>query len=219
MELGGAGPKPVAWTLAAIAGLAAVLFTALFHARHLGPLDFWWWMAANILVLTGLSFAADKGYARRLGDDIASAPAKKVGLGVLSAVVLYAVFAAGKAAACKLLPFAPAGIAAVYRLRQGTGFLRAALLLGLLIGPGEEIFWRGFLQEKTGSLLGPDKALWLTALLYTLIHVASGNIILISAAGVCGVFWGVMYRAFRSPLLNVVSHTLWDLAVVLVFPL
>jgi membrane protease YdiL (CAAX protease family) len=218
MELGGARLKPGAWTLAGIAGLAAVLFTALFHARHLGPLDFWWWMTGNILVLTGLSFAADKGYTTRLGNDIGSAPAKKLALGVLSAIILYAIFAAGRVAAYKLFPFAPSGIAEVYRLKQGTGLLRLALLLGLLIGPGEEIFWRGFLQEKTDSFLGPNKALWLTALLYTLIHVPSGNVMLVIAAGVCGLFWGLMYRILRSPLLNAVSHAVWDLAVFVLRP-
>ena len=31
-------------------------------------------------------------------------------------------------------------------------------------------------------------------------------------------FWGWLYLRFRSPVLNIVSHTLWDLAVFVVFP-
>jgi membrane protease YdiL (CAAX protease family) len=219
MELGRAARKPGPWTLGGIAALAVVLFAALFRFRHLGPLDFWKWMSLNILVLVSASLAADPHYTRRIRDDIRSGLPRKLILGVSSAVVLYALFAAGKAAAFKLFPFAPAAIAEIYRLKLGTGLLGISFLLGLIIGPGEEIFWRGFLQEKTGSLAGPDAGLWLTALLYAFVHVASGNVMLVLAAGVCGLFWGLTYRVFRSPLLNAVSHTVWALAVFIVFPL
>jgi hypothetical protein len=41
---------------------------------------------------------------------------------------------------------------------------------------------------------------------------------LILAAAVCGVFWGWLYLRFRSPLLNVVSHAVWDLLVFVILP-
>lgn len=218
MEIGGAKPGPGPRTLGVIAALAAVLFIGLFRLRHLGPLDFWRWMSLNIVALVSLSLATDRRYGKRLRDDIHSGLPRKLILGVSSAVVLYALFAAGKAAAFKLFAFAPAAIADIYRLKLGAGLLDVSLLLGLIIGPGEEIFWRGFLQEKTGSLVGPDAGLWLTALVYALVHVASGNIMLVLAAAVCGVFWGLTYRIFRSPVLNAVSHTIWALAVFVFFP-
>jgi membrane protease YdiL (CAAX protease family) len=58
----------------------------------------------------------------------------------------------------------------------------------------------------------------LTALLYTAVHLAGGNIMLVLAAALCGVFWGWLYLRFRSPLLNIISHTLWDLLVFVVLP-
>jgi membrane protease YdiL (CAAX protease family) len=218
MELRGARPRPSALTLVGTAALAAFLFAALFYAHHLGPLDFWWGISANILIMVGLCLAAERGYAHRLKDDARSGPAKKIVLGIISAVVLYAVFAAGNVAVLKLFPFAPAGIAEVYRLKEGAGLLRVILLLALLVGPGEEIFWRGFLQETAGPLFGRGAAFWLTALLYALVHAASGNVILVIAAGVCGLFWGLTYSIFRSPLLNAVSHAVWDLAVFVILP-
>jgi membrane protease YdiL (CAAX protease family) len=181
--------------------------------------DFWWWMGLNIILAVGLGLTADSGYGQRLKADLRSGLPRKLILGVLSAAVLYAAFAAGRLIALKLFPFAPAGIAAVYRLKEGTGTLRIVLLLSLLVGPGEEVYWRGFLQDRTSALLGPAKGFWLTALLYALVHVASGNAMLVLAAGVCGLFWGLTYRIFRSPILNAVSHTLWDLAVFVIWPL
>jgi membrane protease YdiL (CAAX protease family) len=41
---------------------------------------------------------------------------------------------------------------------------------------------------------------------------------LILAALIAGLFWGFMYYRYRSLLANVVSHTVWDVAVFLVFP-
>lgn len=201
------------------AAVPAALFIALFRFHRLGPLDFWWWLGLNIISAMGLGLAADGGYGQRLKADLRSGLPRKLVLGVLSAAVLYAAFAVGRLIALKLFPFAPAGIADIYRLKQGPGILRIALLLGLLVGPGEEVYWRGFLQDRASALLGPRKGFWLTALLYALVHVGSGNVMLVLAAGVCGLFWGLTYRIFRSPVLNAVSHAVWDLAIFVVWPL
>jgi membrane protease YdiL (CAAX protease family) len=216
MSGGRPGPKPR--LVAASAALAAVLFIALFRFRRLGPLDFWAWLAMNIALVVALSFAVDKGYGRRLKKDIGTGFLRKAGIGIVSAMALYAVFAAGRAAALELFPFAAVGIGNVYAFRSGVPLLRIVLLIVLLIGPGEEIFWRGFFQENAGAGPGRTAGFILASLLYTSVHLASGNIMLILAAAVCGVFWGWLYLRFRSPLLNVVSHTVWDLLVFVIFP-
>jgi len=211
-------PGPGPRTVGAAGILAAVLFIALFRLRHLGPLDFWAWLAANVILVSAVGFALDRDYARRLRLDLRSGLLRKAALGVLSAAALYAVFAAGRVAALRLFPFAGAEIGNVYALKAGVPVLRVALLIGLVIGPGEELFWRGFFQERTAATTRPLFGFLLTAMLYTAVHLASGNIMLVLAAAVCGVFWGWLYLRFRSPVLNIVSHTLWDLAVFIVFP-
>lgn len=216
MSGGRPGPKP--WLVAASAALAAVLFITLFRFRRLGPLDFWAWLAMNIVLVVALSFAVDKGYGRRLKEDIGTGFLRKAGIGIVSAMALYAVFAAGRAAALELFPFAAAGIGNVYALKSGVPLFRIVLLIGLVIGPGEELFWRGFFQENAGTGPGRTAGFILASLLYTSVHLASGNIMLILAAAVCGVFWSWLYLRFRSPLLNVVSHTVWDLLVFVIFP-
>lgn len=216
MSAGRRGPDP---RLVAGAGaVAAALFIALFRFRRLGPLDFWAWLAANVAIVIGLSFVLDRGYAARLKRDVASAPLRKIGIGIASAAVLYAVFAAGRLVALRLFPFAAAGIGSVYALKEGASILRIGLLIGFIIGPGEELFWRGFLQERFGGATRPGAGFVLATLLYAAVHLASGNIMLVLAAAVCGFFWGWLYLSFRSPLMNVVSHTLWDLAVFVIFP-
>jgi uncharacterized protein len=216
--MSGGRPWPKPRLVAASGALAAVLFVALFRFRRLGPLDFWAWLASNIVIVVALGFAVDRGYGRRLKEDLRAGLLRKVGIGVVSAMALYAVFAAGRAAAVGLFPFATEGIERVYALRSGVPLFRVVLLISLVIGPGEELFWRGFFQENAGAAAGRPTGFILASLLYTSVHLASGNIMLILAAAVCGVFWGWLYLLFRSPFLNIISHTVWDLLVFVVFP-
>jgi membrane protease YdiL (CAAX protease family) len=205
-------------SVGAAGAIAAVLFTALFRTRRLGPIDFWTWLAANVVLLAVLAFVLDRGYGRRLAEDARSGLLMKVTVGLASAAALYAVFAVGRAAAPLIFPFAKTGIADIYALKAGTPVLRIALLLGLAVGPGEELFWRGFLQERAGATTSPGFGFVLAALLYTAVHLASGNPMMVVAAAVCGLFWGWLYLSFRSPLLNIVSHAVWDLLVFVLLP-
>ncbi len=210
--------RPGIWAPAVLACLLGVVFSVLFQTGRLGPFDFWWGMALAVALATALAFVTDRGYAGRLREDLARGLGRKVGLGLVSAAVLYGVFAAGRAASLTKLPFAGTGIDSVYALKSGAATLRLVLLLVLIIGPGEEFFWRGFLQENLGKRFGRAAGFVVTVVVYTAVHIASGNVMLILAAGVCGVFWGWMYKAFRSALLNAVSHTVWDLLVFVLFP-
>ncbi|HMA53750.1 MAG TPA: CPBP family intramembrane glutamic endopeptidase, partial [Acidobacteriota bacterium] len=181
----------------AAGALAAILFMALFRLRRLGPLDFWTWMTLNVVIVVALAFLIDGGYAQRLRQDLRSGLLRKAVIGIASAGVLYAVFAIGRFLALRIFPFAGAGIGNVYALRAGVPVLRVVLLIAFVIGPGEELFWRGFFQERTGATTSRAYGFALTALLYAAVHLASGNIMLTLAAAVCGVFWGWLYLRFR----------------------
>lgn len=218
MGVSGGRAAPDHRLVGAAGAFAAILFIALFRFRRLGPLDFWAWLALNIVVVVALSFALDGGYTARLRQDLRSGLLRKAAIGIASAAALYAVFAVGRVVALRVFPFAGAGIGNVYALRAGVPLLRVALLIGLVIGPGEELFWRGFFQERTGAMTSRAFGFALTALLYAGVHMASGNVMLVLAAAVCGVFWGWLYLRFRSPVLNILSHTLWDFAVFVFFP-
>jgi membrane protease YdiL (CAAX protease family) len=218
MGLKAARPGTRPWPVALAGALAAVLFFALFRFRRLGPLDFWAWLSVTVVLVVALSFAIDPGCGRRLKEDLRSGPLRKVGLGLVSAVFLYAVFAAGREAALAFFPFAASGISRIYELGSGVSAVRVIFLLGLLVGPGEELFWRGFFQERSGAATSRASGFALTSLIYTSVHVASGNPMLILAAAVCGLFWGGLYLRYRSPVINIVSHAAWDLLVFVILP-
>ena len=199
--------------------LAMALFIPLFITRGVGKFDFWWWMSLNISFLTVLAAVLDPGWRNAVTHDLKKQVFQKIGLGVLSAVGLYIVFYAGNAVSRLIFPFAGANIENVYAFKAGAAPMRIAILMALIIGPGEELFWRGVLQRRLQMEKGPFQGFLLATLLYAGVHIASGNVMLVLAAGVCGLFWGFLYLRTGSLLLNVVSHTVWDMAIFLFFPM
>jgi hypothetical protein len=198
--------------------LAAALLFPLFHWGHIGPLDFWWWMSATQLVLVLVAYGTDAGARRAAAADLRTGLLRKISLGLLSAAVLYVIFWAGNQLVRELLPRAVGGIASLYSLKGGAGTARVALLIGLVIGPGEELVWRGVIQRAFTAQLGAVRGLLAATGLYAVVHLSSGNPMLILAALVCGLFWGLLYQRTSSIALVVISHTAWDLVVFLVAP-
>jgi membrane protease YdiL (CAAX protease family) len=202
----------------AVATLAAALFVPLFVFRGIGAFDFWWWMSANLAILLALTAAIDRRQLVLIAQDILERPAAKIGAGILSAAGLYAVFFVGNILARRILPFAGAGISQVYGFKAGVSPLRVIFLMSLVIGPGEELFWRGYLQRNFQDRWGGWKGFLAATAVYALVHAGSGNPMLVLAAAVCGLFWGYLYLRTKSILLVLISHTIWDLAVFILFP-
>lgn len=204
---------------AALTLASAALFVPLFILRRIGPFDFWWSMSLDLGLLISLSFSLDKSFGRVLFSDFRSGLAWKISGGFLSAFLLYGIFCAGKALSGAFFPFAGEGIQRIYGFGGEASALRIVLLMIFIIGPGEEIFWRGCLQRLFQSRLGNTPGWLISAALYSLVHLGSGNLMLVLAAAVCGLFWGWLYGRFRSIALVAVSHTVWDILVFIVAPL
>lgn len=199
--------------------LAWVLFVPLFAFQSIGEFEFWLWMSANLVFLLLLSFASDKSYFRIIRQDFRSGLGGKILISVTSALLLYGVFFLGNIFLRQFFPFAGEGIEGIYRFKEGASGVRIGLLMLFVIGPGEELFWRGYLQRHWEARLGPVKG-WLgAAALYALVHIGSLNPVLVLAAGLCGLFWGALFLRYRSVLLIALSHTLWDILIFLVLPL
>ena len=123
--------------------VAAALFFPLFIFREVGGVDFWWWMSANIVILLGIVAALDRRWRSELAADVRNDIFRKIAIGVLSAVFLYAVFFVGNILSRQLFNFAGAGIEGVYAFKADASPVRISLLLLCLIGPGEELFVHG----------------------------------------------------------------------------
>ncbi len=195
--------------------LAAGGFTLLFAGA---TFHFWVQMAVSVAGLCLAAFLFDPPGMRELLRPPRPGPGTTILLGLGSAALLYGVFFVANAAAGWLLAFGREEIAGVYGLKAGTHPGLIAALLILVIGPGEEVFWRGYVQRRFADRYG-RWGLVLAMLAYAGVHLASGNLMLIAAAAVCAVFWGLLFQRTQSIWVNVISHTAWDVAVLLLWPL
>jgi membrane protease YdiL (CAAX protease family) len=178
---------------------------AAFGLTFRGPrARFWDRMTATGLVLGGLAIAADRDARRlRIGPS-------EIALGLASAAGLYGIFRVGDSVAREVMPRGDAEIGDIYALRALRPKEELAARLGLVIGPAEELFWRGFVQRRAGYLTA--------TVLYGGAHVVTENATLIGAATIAGAYWGIL-RALGVPLgALVVSHVAWDIWIFLVAP-
>jgi uncharacterized protein len=196
---------------ATAAGLAvaAVALAATFR----GPRNrFWDRMTTTGVGLGGLALLSMPPLRRtRIG-------AKEVGLGLASAATLYATFRLGDRFARRFVPGGDRQIREIYALRELRPRGETALRLVTVIGPAEELFWRGLVQETLMRRHGRWRGAALATLAYGAAHVASGNLTLVGAAGVAGTHWAVLYAAGVPIGALMVSHCAWDVWIFLVQP-
>ncbi len=206
-----------AFPLILIAGL--LMFVPMFIMRQAGPVDFWWWMSINLTLLISAGLLTDSAFFPHLREDFHSRFLQKVLYGGLTAALLYFIFLLGGYLSGLMFHFAGEQINGVYGFRGNASSYRIFILMLLVIGPGEELFWRVYVQRNLEERFSPVAGYLLATVLYTGIHILTGNFMLIMAALVAGAFWGYLYYRYRSPLLNIISHIIWDISVFLIFPL
>ena len=140
--------------------------------------------------------------------------------GVAIAVALWGVFWVGDKLSQLMFDFARPQVDTIYGMKDGQSpWLLTALML-FLIGPAEEIFWRGYVQENLSKKWNANVGFIVTTLIYALVHAGSFNFMLIMAALVAGAVWGLLYRLFPKYFAAIIiSHALWDVAVFIWFPI
>jgi len=198
--------------------VAAALWFLMFSPWTAPYFNFWWAMTFSAVTLTLLSIAATRRlprlHARTWRQNI-----ENLLLAVFIALVLWFAFYWGDIVSQWLFDFARPQVNLIYDMKTGMSPRLIALLLLFIIGPAEEIFWRGYVQRTLAQRLSPTLAFLTTTGIYTLVHLPSLNFMLIMAAMVCGLAWGGLYRLFPERLPAIIlSHALWDAAAFVWFP-
>jgi len=138
--------------------------------------------------------------------------------GLISAVILYLIFFAGNYLSNLIFESASEQISSFYSLLSGQSNLVIGLLMFLLIGPAEEIFWRGMIQRKLQTRIGGLYGWILAAVLYAVVHIWAASFMLFMAALVGGLFWGWLYKRTGSLWPGIISHAVWDILIFLILP-
>lgn len=138
--------------------------------------------------------------------------------GLDSAAALYGIFEVGDRLARRIMPAGEREIAGIYALRRAAPQAAIATALAVVIGPGEELFWRGLVQRSLHRRFGRVGG-WLAASsIYGAMHLVSENLTLTGAAATAGLFWGALYARDERLAPLIVSHVAWDIWIFLIAP-
>ena len=177
------------------------------------------WAGGNFWVKIGLSVLAVFSYSLFWQKPRINPRFGSFLLGLFSAGVLYFLFFLGHHLAPYILPGAKAQVGGIYFLGEGTSKVLIFLLLFFITGPGEEIFWRGFLQDRLMKRWGDLQGFIAATLIYAGVHVFSYNLMLILAALGAGAFWGLLYLWKRDLLVQITSHSVWSAVIFAIAPI
>ncbi|WP_059173726.1 CPBP family intramembrane glutamic endopeptidase [Bacillus sp. FJAT-27445] len=186
--------------------LAHLLLYFTFQDKNI----FWYIFPASLLVLTIWTILLED-----VDDRISFI--RYITTGIISGLLLYGLFFLGNS----LIHFfkIPLGdnIAKLYKWFSPGQFWQYIALV-LIAVPGEELFWRGFIQKR---ILRHHRASWsifLSAAMYASVHIYSAEFILVFAAFVSGLVWGLLFAWKRSIPLVIVSHLVFNLLLFILAP-
>lgn len=195
--------------------LAFVMWTVMFSPWTAPYVNFWWMMTASAVMLSLLATVFSPGWWRCVRISL-----REILLGVAIAAVLWCVFWIGDKISQLLFDFARPQVDTIYGMKDGESPWLLTMLMLFLIGPAEEIYWRGYVQKQLSAKWNPDMGFAVTTLVYALVHAGSLNFMLTMAALVAGAVWGLLYRFFPERFTAIIiSHAVWDVAVFIWFPI
>ncbi|WP_079508234.1 CPBP family intramembrane glutamic endopeptidase [Mesobacillus jeotgali] len=172
---------------------------------------FWYIFTATMLVLISYSIINEE-----IEDNTSAL--SFLTIGIASGAGLFGLFWLGSFLIELLnIPFS-SQISSLYS-RFSPDLLWHYIVLVLIIAPGEEIFWRGFIQKRLSRFFGMKMTIGLSVLLYASVHLYSGQFILVLAAVIAGLAWSILYAWKRSMPLIIVSHIVFDLLLFVFLPL
>ena len=195
--------------------IATVLWTIMFSPWTAPYVNFWIMMTCSGATLTLFTFWTRPHWWKEIRFGFTD-----IALGIGLAAALWGVFWIGEYISTQIFDFARPQVDSIYGMKEGENPLVLTLLMLLIIGPAEEIFWRGCIQNRLSARWNPNIGFVVTTLVYGLVHISKFNFMLIMAAMVAGFVWGLAYRFFPERLgAIIISHALWDCAVFIWFPI
>ena len=160
--------------------IAAFLWFFMFSPWTSGIFNFWTAMSFSAIVLMNMAFALRPQW---WIEDV-KFDWKNIAGGVGLAVVLWGVFWLGDKASAWLFDFARPQVELIYGMKTGENPWLLSILLLILIGPAEEIFWRGYVQNALSKRWSPNVGFIVATLVYALVHIWSFNFMLVMAAAI-----------------------------------
>lgn len=195
--------------------LASILWFIMFSPLTKDFANFWLLMILSTSILISYSIFLGKEQLK----GVIRYKHKWLIIGIASAIILYLIFYLGYYSSDYLFAFTHQQVTNIYSTQNQADKVYIGLALLLWIGPAEEIFWRGFAQHNLTLKYGETKGYVITTLIYALVHIWAFNFMLFMAALICGLFWGWMFKKYKSLVPVIISHSLWDVLIFVIMPI
>ncbi len=202
-----------------------------FATSRMGSSSVWW-----LILIPNALFGAFGVYRLVQDKEARDVLAPKWGdasLGFVTALGMFVVFFIGAKFAVFPSPVASGWLRRVYDQLGSHALLRShgprVALSILFVAVAEELTWRVLVTRTIAERMGHERAWIYGALLYAAAHVPTVwalrssdgvlNPLLVAAALVAGLVWGGMLRVTKRAMPVIVSHVMFDWAVIMMFPL
>lgn len=151
--------------------------------------------------------------------DKKSISASNLAIAIFSGIMMYGLFSIGKMGSAFLFPNMLDEVADLYMKIQPQLSWHFVVLF-LIIIPGEELFWRGYIQKNIKAKFDNKLvAIVISSLLYTSANLYTFNPLFLLATFAGGVVWGTLYMWKRNIFLTILSHLVFNLFLLVLFPL
>ncbi len=195
--------------------IAVVFWVEMFSLKHF---NFWYEMIVAAGTLAGISIYINHKFGPDINFRLYYYENKYIIAGIVSAAILYLVFFTGDKISALIFNFANNQVNGVYSNKTLLDPTVIGLLLFFFIGPAEEVFWRGFVQDTLAHKYGENAGWIIASLIYGAVHIIALNFMLFMAALICGFFWGYVFKRYKSLWPGIISHALWDLTIFVLLP-
>ena len=190
--------------------LCLIIAYLLLFFSYLDLSIFWYIYTASMACLLVLAFCFERPHNDFKHTELI--------IGFLSGIFMYMITWTASKVLPAVHPPLQTQLEDLYILLSPTEIWQYSVLI-LLIIPGEEIFWRGLIEKRLLTHIKAVPAVLLSTLLYSLPLIFSGNLLLVLAGIGGGLLWGIIYAWKRSLSMVIISHLLFDLMLLAVFPL
>lgn len=154
----------------------------------------------------------------RLTADLRRPRRRHLGIGLLAGIFMIVVTYLGYAVVMAGIPQLHGATVELYRFFASLPRHLIPLAVPVII-VSEEIVWRGRVQALLQARMHPILAVVVAAAIYALAHAPIGSPLLVGVAFACGLFWSALRGATGSIVPGLIAHLIWDLCVMVLFPL
>jgi membrane protease YdiL (CAAX protease family) len=188
---------------AVVTGAGIVAVTAAWYLVRKRTFSIWRTMGVTMVVLGIVSIATGR---IRSASRIEIVPAVALGLGSGLALYILTVMFFRVARGWVALHRQTHDL---YERRQDTSLLETFGVGALLVSSGEELFWRGLVQDLAAAAAGSVQGALLSWALYAAVNVASWSLPIVLGAVVGGAAWGALAWWSGGVAASLACHVSW----------